>query len=673
MLEHKQAVKYKISPLDWGLWRSSWVADFLGNQLSAFSFSSTSASEQSYYLGWGRKKSGLRACRLAHKYNQSFCLLEDGFLRSVGLGAEPPYSVVVDFSGIYYDATSASDCEQLIQQLLSVEQIARTRCLMILWREAGVSKYNHLPDYVGDLPASYVLVADQTYGDASIRYGLASAESFDAMLEAALSNHPDSTVVVKIHPDVFAGRKKGHFDVEALQQNPRILVLSEDVHPVSLIKQAQAVYVVTSQMGFEGLLWGKPVFVFGMPFYAGYGLTQDALVAPNRRAAASLEQLVYAALIAYPRYIHPETSQRCEVEELLSWMALQRQQRSRFMGQSVCAVGFSRWKKPFVRDFFDGADVSFVERLSEVPSDAAYTVVWGNRQIERHQGELIRIEDGFLRSVGLGADLIRPLSWVIDQHGIYYDATQPSDLEHIYQEYDFDEVLCQRAAALRERIVQANLTKYNVGAGAWQRPVEAADKAVILVPGQVESDASIKYGSPVIQRNMDLLKAVREANPQAYILYKPHPDVLAGLRQKGESEGSASQWCDEVVTDCSMGELLAVVDEVHVLTSLAGFEALQRGKRVVTYGQPFYAGWGLTEDIYPVERRHRQLSLDELVAGALIIYPTYVSGVTKRFTTPERILDELEAWKEQGASVMPWWRRCLRPMLGAVARVRGKG
>ncbi len=71
------------------------------------------------------------------------------------------------------------------------------------------------------------------------------------------------------------------------------------------------------------------------------------------------------------------------------------------------------------------------------------------------------------------------------------------------------------------------------------------------------------------------------------------------------------QWCDEVVTDCSIGELLSAVDEVHVLTSLAGFEALQRSKRVVTYGQPFYAGWGLTDDAYPVTRRARKLSLDE--------------------------------------------------------------
>ena len=661
---------YKLSLLDWGLWRSAWLSDFLDGQIVISGFSLM--APPSHYLGWGRKRSGLRAQKLAQKHHKSMCLLEDGFLRSVGLGTEPPYSIVVDTSGIYYDATSASDCESLIQQSLSAEQVDRAQRLIALWREAGVSKYNHLPDYMGDLPASYVLVADQTDGDASIRYGLASAESFKVMLETAIINHPESIVLVKIHPDVFAGRKKGHFDLEALRQHPRIKVLAEDVHPVSLIRQAQAIYTVTSQMGFEGLLWGKPVYTFGMPFYAGYGLTIDALEAPKRRDAVTIEQLVHAALIAYPRYIHPETSQRCEIEDLLVWMALQRQQRSRFIGKSVCAVGFSRWKKPFVRDFFDGAMVSFTSRLSDVPVATDYTVVWGNRPVEDCSGELVRIEDGFLRSVGLGADLIRPLSWVIDERGIYYDATRSSDLEHIYQHHAFDEALCQRAAALRERIVRANLTKYNVGAGAWQRPPEASDKVVILVPGQVESDASIKFGSPVIQRNIDLLKAVRSANPDAYILYKPHPDVLAGLRQQGDSEDAASHWCDEVVTDCSMGELLSLVDEVHVLTSLAGFEALLRAKRVVTYGQPFYAGWGLTDDKYPVDRRTRRLSLDELIAGALIVYPTYVSGVTRRFTTAERILDELEAWKQQGASVMPWWRRCLRPILGTLARVRGK-
>jgi len=159
---------------------------------------------------------------------------------------------------------------------------------------------------------------------------------------------------------------------------------------------------------------------------------------------------------------------------------------------------------------------------------------------------------------------------------------------------------------------------------------------------------------------MGLLQAVREAHPTAHVLYKPHPDVLAGLREKGEGEEEAKRWCDEVVTDVAMGELLSAVDEVHVLTSLAGFEALLRGKPVTCYGQPFYAGWGLTEDRSAIARRTYRLTLDELVAGALILYPTYVSRTTGRFTTPERALDELLGWREKAKADLPLRRQLLR-------------
>ena len=159
---------------------------------------------------------------------------------------------------------------------------------------------------------------------------------------------------------------------------------------------------------------------------------------------------------------------------------------------------------------------------------------------------------------------------------------------------------------------------------------------------------------------MGLLQAVRQAHPSAYIIYKPHPDVLAGLRMKGEGEGGAMRWCDEVVTDAAMGKLLSAVDEVHVLTSLAGFEALLRGKKVTCYGQPFYAGWGLTDDRLPLARRTRCLTLDELAAGALILYPTYVSRITGKFTTAERALDELLDWRQQQKNGSPLRRKFMR-------------
>ncbi|MNR13258.1 Capsule polysaccharide biosynthesis protein [compost metagenome] len=166
----------------------------------------------------------------------------------------------------------------------------------------------------------------------------------------------------------------------------------------------------------------------------------------------------------------------------------------------------------------------------------------------------------------------------------------------------------------------------------------------------MESDASIHYGAHRIRRNLDLLKTVRERHPLAWLLYKPHPEVLAGTREAGEDEERTSDWCNQVVGDVPFHELLSEVDEVHVLTSQSGFEALLRGVPVTTYGQPYYAGWGLTRDrdlsADVQARRSRRLSLDELVAGTLIRYPTYVSRITRKYTTPERTLIEIQNWDE---------------------------
>jgi capsular polysaccharide export protein len=250
---------------------------------------------------------------------------------------------------------------------------------------------------------------------------------------------------------------------------------------------------------------------------------------------------------------------------------------------------------------------------------------------------------------------------------MYYDATQPSDLEHLLQTAEFSPELLERADRLRTRIAERGLTKYNVGHGGWKRP-GAGRQRVILVPGQVETDASIRFGATGIRTNIGLLQAVREANPDAYVVYKPHPDVVAGLRAEGRGEAEVRRWCDEEVTDISMREMLPAVDEVHVLTSLAGFEALLRGRGVICYGQPFYAGWGLTNDKVPVERRSRRLSLSMLVAGALILYPTYVSRVTGRFITPEQAVDELAAWRNSSSADQAVWSRAYRYLLRRIVR-----
>jgi len=644
-----------------GLRRLTALGEFLDGTIEHAYFGTP--SELTATVGWGRRKYARRARRVAQVQAIPFLCLEDGFLRSVGLGsAEPPLSIVVDDIGIYYDATQPSRLESLITRQRTSEEIVRAQALVIAWRYARVSKYNYARDHVDSLPERYVLVVDQTWGDASICYGMADETCFHRMLEAALAENQECTILLKVHPEAMAGHKRGHFDLGKIACIPRVRVLGEDVHPVSLIEHAEALYVVTSQMGFEGLLRGKRVRTFGMPFYAGWGLTKDELPRLDRRGPVKLENLVYAALIDYPRYIDPETGQRCEPERVIEWMGLQRKMRERFP-KTLYAVGFSRWKKPIVREYCQGSLVQFVSRIEQVPEDGTLAV-WGQGHRDDKR-PVVRLEDGFLRSVGLGADLIRPLSWVMDKRGMYYDATAPSELEHLLQTTEFSADLIARAQRLRERIVEQGLTKYNVGSSGWRRP-EGAGR-VILVPGQVESDASIRYGAPGICANMDLLQSVRKANPSAHVIYKPHPDVVAGLRKKGEGEDEAVRSCNEVVIDIAMGELLTVVDEVHALTSLTGFEALLRGKTVTCYGQPFYAGWGLTHDLVPLTRRTRRLTLDELVVGALILYPTYVSRTTGRFTTPERALDELLDWRQQ-QNGLALWRKPLRLALRLVKR-----
>ncbi|MBK5945378.1 hypothetical protein CCR83_02670 [Rhodobacter veldkampii DSM 11550] len=623
-------------------------------------------------LGWGRKWSGRRAMALAAHQGRAFRLVEDGFLRSVGRD-DLALSLVLDGNGIYYDCTELSDLEIFAQESLSRAEIAQARNIIAMWRAERLSKYNAERDVSGSLPDRYILVCDQTFGDASILHGGANAESFTRMLQAALTEYPEYAIILKTHPDVVTNGKKGHFGLAAMAANKRVRIVADPVHPSRLIEHADAVYTVTSQMGFEALIWGKRVRCFGMPFYAGWGLTDDELPAPERRKPVTLAQLVHAALVKYPRYIDPVTMIPCEPECSFAHAGLQRRKRQEFPEQIV-ALGFSRWKRPFIRRFLQGSHVVFEKTPSAVsPSQSSSTIaLWGSAEAQAlpSNATILRIEDGFLRSSGLGADLVRPLSLVIDDVGIYYDATRPSRLEHILETQVLDGAAVGRADELRNRLIEHDLTKYNLGSEAWDRP--NALNPVILVVGQVATDASIRLGSPEVRSNAELLRRVRQENPAAYIVYKPHPDVLAGLRRQGDGERDALAFADEVLArPVSLGQLMGQVDEVHTMTSLLGFEALIRGVKVVCHGLPFYAGWGLTEDRVACARRTRRLTVGELVHAALISYPRYFNYERDCFVEPEQAVEQLAELANDGPQHRSLHRKILRVAILTWLKLKG--
>ncbi|MGU3541130.1 capsular polysaccharide export protein, LipB/KpsS family [Methylobacterium sp. A54F] len=319
----------------------------------------------------------------------------------------------------------------------------------------------------------------------------------------------------------------------------------------------------------------------------------------------------------------------------------------------VVYVGMSAWKRPALDVFGLGPrgrpihTMRAEEAVAAGRREGARVLAWATRapeHLERACAEaglpLARVEDGFLRSVGLGASLQPGASIVVDDLGIYYDPRRESRLARLLAETEFPDELLERAAALRTAIVARRLSKYNVGLS--ETPADwPADRRIVLVPGQVEDDASVLHGSPLVRSNRDLLRAARARNPDAFLLYKPHPDVEAGFRPGRIPEGEALALADRIVGGIGIVDLLDRVHHIETMTSLAGFEALIRGLSVAVHGRPFYAGWGLTEDLAPGFDRGRSLSLDGLVAGALILYPRYLDPVAMKPCAPEQLLDRL--------------------------------
>lgn len=326
-------------------------------------------------------------------------------------------------------------------------------------------------------------------------------------------------------------------------------------------------------------------------------------------------------------------------------------------GETIVAVcGMAWWKKAEIRRFLWVPDTnlrfaaSSRRALEAAQANGGALAIWPSRVSPRLIADahergvpLVRVEDGFVRSVGLGSDLVPPASIVVDRSGIHFDPQGPSDLEAILSQARFAPELLARARRLIESMVAAGISKYAAGAGSLDDlPDRSADARRVLVPGQVEDDMSVLAGGGGLTSNLELLRRVRELEPDAEIWWRPHPDVEAGHRNGAVPDAAALEYADRIVRGGSVANLLDRVDGVHVLTSLTGFEALLRGRDVTCHGTPFYAGWGLTRDLGQVpDRRGRRLSLDELVAGVLILYPRYLDPLTGLPCPPEVLVQRM--------------------------------
>lgn len=583
---------------------------------------------------WGRSPTAWRAEAVAARRGAAVVRVEDAFLRSVrpGRSGDAPLGLIIDGEGVHFDATAPSAMERILSRdpLDDSHLLQRARDGIGRLKAADLSKYNNLrPD--APLPdPGYVLVIDQIRDDASVRHGGATDGTFREMLVAAAEAHPRHRILIKTHPETRAGLRPGHFT--AAHAEGRIGLCDDAVSPWRLLEGAVAVYTVSSQMGFEAILAGHRPHVFGTPFYAGWGLTEDRQPLPRRGRSLTRAQIFAAAMILAPTWYDPCRDRLCSFEEAVD--QLEAEVRAfREDGAGHVATGMRLWKRRAIQTMFGRTRrVVFVDAPDRAAARAARDgrglLVWGGRDdVPADAGRVLRVEDGFLRSRGLGADLVPPLSLVTDDLGIYYDPAQESRLERMIATPPPPGGTA-RAARLLAGIVAGGVTKYNLGAP----PPELPEGHRILVPGQVEDDAALRLGAGPVGDNLALLRAVRAANPHAAIVYKVHPDVRAGLRPGAIAAGALAGLADAVVEDADPAALIMACDEVWTMTSLLGFEALLRGKPVTCLGAPFYAGWGLTRDLGPVPSRRMRApdghplprpGLLQLVHAALIAYPRY--------------------------------------------------
>ncbi len=343
-----------------------------------------------------------------------------------------------------------------------------------------------------------------------------------------------------------------------------------------------------------------------------------------------------ARLLAASRFVDAFTGQPCAPAEALGQLLAWEQAAAENQGLHA-ATGMQVFKRGLMRQRLGGAPRFFWRgsaALRWAARRGGAVAVWAAAMPANLPARaaaagvrLVQVEDGFLRSAGLGVLLAPAHSLVLDGWGMHFDPASASGLERLLAETAFSQALLERAARLRRALLQAGVSKYNL-AGDAALPEAPPGRRRVLVVGQVEDDASLLRGGGVVRRNLDLLRAARAAHPDGWLLYRPHPDVVAGMRRGAVPAQALAGLADAEVAAVPLAPLYALVEEVWVMSSLAGFEALLRGRRVVCLGQPFYAGWGLTEDQAPLPRRQRRLGLDALVAGALILYPRYWDPVT---------------------------------------------
>lgn len=236
----------------------------------------------------------------------------------------PVYSYFVDDMTFYFDSVACSRVEQFLNsEAFVLGDDERRHCADLIQTIVTnkLSKYNFQPldrPECLNVEGSKVLVVDQTFADASVWRGHGDAATFERMLDDALKENPEATIFIKTHPDRHLQARQCYYSKLPLEGTTRIVEIDVPVNPYTILNEMDAVYVCTSQLGFEALLAGKKVKTYGIPIYSGWGLTEDMVSCERRTRSRSLEEVFHALYVLFSINIDPYSLKQCPLEQYLA-------------------------------------------------------------------------------------------------------------------------------------------------------------------------------------------------------------------------------------------------------------------------------------------------------------------------------------------------------------------
>ena len=592
----------------------------------------------------------------AKKHNIPLIQLEDGLIgylentkgKMVNIGF-----YIDTIGGIYYSTEENIITKIINDKHYSQNELEEAKKLIQRIVENKITKYNKIsqPKFQPTPNTAPILLIDQVFQDKSITTNGHGTQEFQKMYHSAIKRADGKKIYVKTH-----SYGKGY--LEKICKNNNVIFLKEDYNLYNILEYIEEVFTVSSQSGFEALIAGKKVHTFGTPFYAGYGLTIDDI--SLKRPQVSLEKIFYASYLEACKYFI--SGVECNLNEIIDIILEQRrltEKDNKF--QKFFLYQIPLWKSSSIKDFIFQKNSNIIRVKNKKlltkhkPTSKDAVIIWGFKNAcenllnytENNNIPVITFEDGFIRSVGLGSDFTPAYSFVMDHYGIYYNPQQKSELEVILETFDINQHQTERLAKLQNTLVEMKISKYNVNQNInKEKPAllkqQANNKKIILITGQVSDDMSIIKSGIMISDYRTLVEKVRNENPDAFIIYKHHPDVIVGNRSGYISSQILKQFVDVIIKNINIIDLIKISDEIHTITSLSGFEALLHGKTVVHYGLPFYGGYGFTVDKSFTNHKRKPVDFKTFCYSTFFLYPRYTTPNLHIALTPEVIVKVLQ-------------------------------